>query len=174
MKVSELDALPADQAAELLRSCCGSSRWVNAMVARRPHGTLPNLLATAAAAWRDTGPADWDEAFAQHPRIGESRPAAPVSEAARGWSAREQGGLDLADAAVRAALASGNREYERRFGRIFIVRAGGKSPEELLENLRSRLLNPPEDELRIAAGEQGKITMLRLGTLFSDEGATIR
>ena len=174
MKVSELDALPADQAAELLRSCCGSSRWVNDMVARRPHGTLPNLLAAAAAAWRDTGPADWDEAFAHHPRIGESRAAAPVSETARGWSAREQGGLDLTDAAVRAALASGNREYERRFGRIFIVRADGKSPEELLDNLRSRLLNPPEEELRVAAGEQGKITMLRLGTLLSDEGATIR
>ena len=174
MQVSDLDALPADQAAELLRSCCGSSRWVNEMVARRPHGTLPNLLAAAAAAWRDTGPADWDEAFAHHPRIGESRAAAPVSETARGWSAREQGGLDLTDAAVGAALASGNCEYERRFGRIFIVHAGGKSPEQLLENLRGRLLNPPDEELRVAAGEQGKITMLRLGTLFSDEGATIR
>ena len=174
MRVAELDALPADQAAELLRSCCGSSRWVNEMVARRPHGTLPNLLAAAEDAWRDTGPADWDEAFAHHPRIGESRSAAPVSETARKWSAREQGGLDLTDAAVRAALASGNREYERRFGRIFVVRAGGKSPEELLENLRSRLLNPPDEERRVAAGEQGKITMLRLGTLFSDEGATIR
>ena len=174
MTVSELDTLPADQAADLLRSCCGSSRWVKAMVARRPHGTLASLLAAADAAWRDTGPADWDEAFAHHPRIGESRAAVPVSETARGWSARVQGGLVLSDAAVRAALASGIRDYERRFGRIFIVRADGKSPRALLENLRSRLLNPPEDELRVAAGEQGKITMLRLGMLFSDQGATNR
>jgi 2-oxo-4-hydroxy-4-carboxy-5-ureidoimidazoline decarboxylase len=141
------------------------------MAARRPYASAPDLLQAAAAVWEETGPEDWEEAFAHHPRIGEQRAAARVSDTARAWSAGEQGGVAEADAAVRAGLAACNREYERRFGRIFIVSASGLGPEELLTNLRSRLTNSPEEELRIAAAEQGKITRLRLRALFSDEGA---
>ena len=63
------------------------------------------------------------------------------------------------------ALAEGNREYERRFGYIFIVCASGKSADEMLRcsaaACRIRLMS----EIRIAAEEQAKITELRLEKL---------
>lgn len=172
MRVAEFNQLAPLSAHELLRSCCGAKRWIREMSARRPYASLDHLLAAAEAVWRETGPADWEEAFAQHPRIGESRARAEVTETARTWSAHEQGGLSVADDAARARLAKGNQAYERRFGRIFIVSAGGKSPQQLLENLESRLDNPPDEELRVAAAEQGKITLLRLRKTFSDDGVT--
>ena len=142
------------------------------MSARRPYASLDDLLNAAAAAWEEAGPDDWDEAFAHHPRIGESRTEAAVSDMARSWSAGEQGAVAQAEEVVRSGLVKGNAEYERRFGRMFIVYASGRSPAELLANLQGRLSNAPEEELRIAAAEQGKITLQRLRKLFADEGAT--
>ncbi len=78
------------------------------------------------------------------------------------WSAQEQSGVRTADDTTRAALASANREYERRFGHIFLVCATGKSADEMLGLLRVRLDNDPDTELRIAAHEQRTITRLRL------------
>lgn len=173
MKIAEFNALAPRDARALLRSCCGATRWVREMSARRPYASLDDVLNAAAALWEEAGPDDWDEAFAHHPRIGESHTRAAVSETARAWSAGEQGGVPHAEEQVLAGLASGNQEYERRFGRIFIVHAGGKTPAELLEILRNRLSNPPGEELRIAAAEQGMITLRRLMTLFADEGANV-
>jgi OHCU decarboxylase len=166
--VAELDALPDARAAALLRPCCGASRWVAGMVARRPHGSLGALLAAADAVWRSLGPADWREAFAHHPRIGERQAA--VAQEARGaaWSAGEQARVGVAPADVRAALAAANREYEGRFGHIYVVCATGKSAEEMLAIARARLGNDPETELRVAAEEQRKITRLRLEKLFAE------
>ena len=79
--------------------------------------------------------------------------------------------MDAADAGARRALADANREYEQRFGRIYIVCASGRGPEDLLRDLRDRMANSPEHELTIAAREQGRITRQRLRRLFSDEGA---
>lgn len=171
MKVAEFNRLRDEEAGALLVNCCGASRWVRGMLAGRPFANLAELLVRADQEWRDTGPADWEEAFSHHPRIGETRTEAPVGEAARRWSAAEQGGLAAADAGVRHALARANREYEERFGRIYIVCARGRGPEELLQDLRGRMANSPEQELKIAAAEQGRITRQRLGRLFPDEGA---
>ena len=62
-----------------------------------------------------------------------------------------------------SALAEANAAYLDRFGFIFIVCATGKTAEEMLTLLRSRLLNNRATELRAAAEEQAKITALRLG-----------
>jgi 2-oxo-4-hydroxy-4-carboxy-5-ureidoimidazoline decarboxylase len=72
-----------------------------------------------------------------------------------------------ADAKTLAALRDENLAYEARFGFIFIVCATGKTAGEMLSLLRARLLNEPEVELSIAAGEQAKITLLRLEKLAS-------
>ena len=161
-----LNALPAREAGELLRACCGSSRWADAMLARRPFERIADLLEAADDAWRATGPRDWDEAFAHHPRIGERRAAAPVSAEAVAWSAEEQSAAAGAAPAARAALAEANEAYERRFGRIYIVCAAGRSAEEMLADIAARMQNDPERERAIAAEEQRKITRLRLKTLI--------
>jgi 2-oxo-4-hydroxy-4-carboxy-5-ureidoimidazoline decarboxylase len=170
MTIEEFDLLSTAEAESALRSCCGASRWVHAMVAGRPYRAMERLLAHADEAWRRTGPTDWEEAFAHHPRIGEAGARATVSATARGWSSREQAQVAGADSTVRTALAEGNREYERRFGRIYIVCAAGRAPEELLADLTSRLGNPPDLELRVAAEAQRQITQQRLRRLFAAPG----
>ena len=166
LTLARLNALPVAEAAEQLRACCGSSRWVEAMLARRPFASMDHLLAAADDAWRATGPRDWDEAFAHHPRIGERQAAAPVSATAGAWSAGEQATAVGGGAAVRAALAEANAAYERRFGRIYLVCAAGRSAEELLADVAARMRNDPEREREVAVEEQRKITRLRLNTLI--------
>jgi 2-oxo-4-hydroxy-4-carboxy-5-ureidoimidazoline decarboxylase len=137
------------------------------MLARRPFGTFQHLVDDAEEIWWSLEPDDWREAFDHHPRIGEHASVAPQGETARDWSSAEQHGATRADESTRRALAEGNREYERRFGHIFLVCATGKSAEEMLAMLRERLSNGPATELRVAAAEQAKITRLRLEKLFA-------
>lgn len=135
------------------------------MVSERPFGGRDALLRAAAREWWALGPDDWREAFAHHPRIGDRDALRSRFAATRALSEREQSGVAGASDAVLDALADGNHAYEARFGHIFIVCATGKTAEEMLEILTSRLATDPESELKIAAEEQAKITALRLDAL---------
>ena len=169
LSVAKLNTMPEAQASEVLAECCGASRWVSGMLARRPFKSRAAVLSTADEIWRSLDPADWREAFSHHPRIGERKSAVPQSERGSAWAAGEQAGVERARGDVRDALAAANREYERRFGYIYIVFATGKSAEEMLALARQRLRNDPDVELRAAAEEQRKITRLRLDKLL-DKG----
>jgi 2-oxo-4-hydroxy-4-carboxy-5-ureidoimidazoline decarboxylase len=162
--LTEFNGLPPDEAARHLAACCGSSRWVAGVVARRPFDSVEHLISVSDEVWRSTGRSDWDEAFAHHPRIGERQAAAHVSATAQAWSAGEQRAASGDE--TRAALAQANEAYERRFGRIYLVCAAGRSGEELLADIGMRMMNPPERELAIAVEEQRKITTLRLQSLI--------
>lgn len=165
--LERLNALaPADAEAEL-RTCCGSRRWARELAARRPFRDEAELFAAADEVWWTLEPEDWQEAFRAHPRIGERKAEAAQTVRAAAWSAQEQAGVSAAGEEVTAALAAGNREYERRFGHIYLVCATGKSAEEMLGILRARLANDPDEELRVAAAEQAKITRLRLEKLLA-------
>ncbi len=170
MKADGLERLnslpPAEAEAELLK-CCGSTRWAGRVADARPFESFGALLEEADRTWWSLGREDWLEAFRSHPKIGERKAAAEVSEEARRWSEREQAGARGAPAETLAALAEANREYEERFGYIFIVCATGKSAEEMLALLRARLGNDAEDELRVAAEEQRRITHLRIEKLLN-------
>jgi allantoicase len=147
------------QAESDLRSCCAASQWVRQMLASRPFDGGSELLAGAETIWWELDPQDWREAFAAHPRIGEN----PRTE----WAREEQAGATSAPSDTMRALADVNREYERRFGHIFIVFATGKTADEMLAIARQRMQNSPEQELRNAAEQQLKITKLRLMKLVS-------
>ena len=137
------------------------------MTAARPFASLEDLLDKADSLWRSLTEEDWLEAFRAHPKIGEQKAAAAQSEQARSWSTQEQSGTVSAGAETKAALATGNQEYEKRFGFIFIVCATGKTSEEMLAILNRRLQNEPGTELPVAAAEQRKITRLRLEKLLT-------
>lgn len=169
MDVAAFNAMSNGEAAEVLRSCCGSSKWVDDVVSRRPFSSIEPLRAAADEAWDRTGPEDWHEAFSHHPRIGERSAATSQSTRSSGWSSSEQSGVQSADDSVQVALAQINRDYENRFGHIYIVCATGKSANEMLDIARERLSNDPPAELRIAAEEQRKIMQLRLHKLFGDQ-----
>ena len=152
---------PEDAEKEIL-PCCGSNAWARELAKRRPLENPDLLLAASDQIWRGLCPSDWLEAFSKHPRIGE-RPAPPAASGqSAAWSAQEQQTIGTAVESIREALAEANREYERRFGRTFIVCATGKLAPEMLDILGRRLHNDEATELREAAEEQRKITNLRL------------
>jgi 2-oxo-4-hydroxy-4-carboxy-5-ureidoimidazoline decarboxylase len=162
-----IDTVPADEARTLLRTCCGSARWVEEMLARRPFGSQDQLLQAARDVWFSLSNADWREAFNHHPKIGDRESLRRQFAEARHLAEKEQAGAADASGEVLTALAAANREYEKAFGHIFIVCATGLSAEEMLARLRERLENDPHIEIRIAAEEQAKITDLRLRGLSS-------
>ena len=141
------------------------------MAAARPFPDVTALLAQADTVWAQLDAADWLEAFAAHPRIGEQQAGRAGGASAAGreehddWSAREQAGV-TADS--RQQFAALNREYEERFGHIFIVCATGKSADEMVVLLRRRMRNNPDDELREAVEQQRQIMQLRLRRLIED------
>ena len=146
----------------MLLRACGSTRWVDRMMARRPFGNDARLLFAARNEWFGLTEADWLEAFSHHPKIGDRAALAERFPATHDLSAKEQAGVGGAGADVITALAEANDLYEQRFGFIFIVCATGKTAEEMLQLLRDRLPNDRATELRVAAEEQAKITALRL------------
>lgn len=158
MTLDQLNSLPPDAARRELSRCCGSGRWAEAMTGRRPFHAADDLHRAAEAVWWSLGGADWLEAFAHHPRIGER---------AAGWAKEEQAGVGAASNATMTTLAALNEEYERRFGYVFLICATGKSADEMLGELQRRLGNDPDAELRTAAAEQSRITRLRLEKLLT-------
>jgi 2-oxo-4-hydroxy-4-carboxy-5-ureidoimidazoline decarboxylase len=120
------------------------------------------LLEAAGEEWRNLGERDWDEAFRSHPRIGETHAVLPAGAQSVAWSAQEQREAADPGDAIKIALSDANREYEERFGRIFIVCASGKTAPEILAILRRRLQNDRETELREAVEQQRQIIELRI------------
>jgi len=160
-----LDDASAAEAGDLLRTCCGSTRWVERMERRRPFGDQAALLSSAAEVWWGLGQDDWREAFAHHPKIGDRDALERRFATTAHLSAAEQHGVEGARSEVLTALSEANRLYEATFGYIFIVCAHGRSAEEMLALLRDRLSNDPAVEIRVAASEQAAITRLRLNEL---------
>jgi OHCU decarboxylase len=159
MTLVELNRLLDAQAESELLRCCASHRWAHLMATERPFANADVIAAVAQRLWWSLAAADWLEAFAAHPRIGERATSA--------WSAQEQSRAVATSDATRARLAAGNRAYEERFGYTFLVCATDKSADDILAMLDRRLHNEPGDELQIAADEQRKITALRLAKLIT-------
>lgn len=156
--------------ASLLR-CCGSTRWAAMMVAGRPYRSRTHLFGHAEDVWWHLEDRDWHEAFAHHPRIGAAPATFKVrlgqssSGSSAEWAKNEQSGTRGADEATLERLAEGNRAYEAKFGHVFLICATGLSATEMSAALDQRLGNDAHAELRNAAGEQVKITRLRLAKL---------
>jgi OHCU decarboxylase len=162
------NSLPPIQAAVEIFPCCGSNSWARQLAALRPIEDEDSLLAASDKICRSLTEADWMEAFAHHPRIGQS--VAPSTTPARSaqWSSQEQQRVGAAGIDMIAALAEGNRAYEQRFNRIFIVCAAGKSAHTILDILQRRLRNDEQTELQESAEQQRQITSLRLKKWISE------
>jgi len=154
--------LSEEEAAQEIWACCGSAGWAHRVAARRPLQDAASLLAASDEIWLSLETPDWMEAFSKHPRIGERKAPALASAPSAAWSAEEQRKVAAAGDSMQLAFAEGNREYERRFQRVFIVCASGKSAPEILGILRRRLQNDEATELQEAVEEQRKITNIRL------------
>ncbi|MEO6511485.1 MAG: 2-oxo-4-hydroxy-4-carboxy-5-ureidoimidazoline decarboxylase [Nocardioides sp.] len=163
VQIRAFNELAAADAAGLVRACADIDAWVDAVVIGRPFDDLAALTAYAerqAATW--TGD-EIEAALADHPRIGERHSGGGASAS---MSRQEQSGVGD-DEDVKARLAEGNRRYEARFHRIYLVRAAGRTAEEMLAMLDDRLTNDPETELKVTGGQLAEIAVLRLKGLFT-------
>ena len=167
MTLSELNNLPAAARAEELRRCCGSAAWVAALNQQFPLPDADALFRQATRIWNSLSAADWREAFAHHPKIGDVGALREKFASTSTWAEGEQGAVRQASEETLRHLAAGNAAYEQRFGYIFIVCATGKTADEMLALLQARLPNDPAAEILIAAGEQNKITRIRLEKLLA-------
>ena len=159
MRLDELNALPPAEADAALRPCVDIDSWVRGLVDARPYADRADLLARADDLARAWTPAEVEQALADHPRIGERHAG---SGASAQMSGREQAGVDQRDADLQRRLAEGNAAYEERFDRIYLVRAAGRSADEILALLEERLGNDPDTELGVTAGPLREIALLRL------------
>ena len=163
MTLKDFNNLEKDSAAKELFSCCGSQKWVSSLMQKFPFVSQEALVEGATQAWYDEcDKTDWQESFAHHPKIGDKKSLAEK------FAGKEQAGVAAATEEIIDTLAKANAVYEKKFGFIFIVCATGRSAEEMLRLLNARLKNGIDDELRIAMGEQHKITLIRFKKLFVD------
>lgn len=165
MNLQDFNTAPAGRLRPPLAACCDVPRWVDRVLAGRPYADGGALAEVADRAVRELDEGEVALALAAHPRIGD-RASGETTEAT--WSRGEQAGVGD-DPAIREALAAGNREYEQRFGRVFLICATGLSAAEMLTALRHRLTNDDATEATAVQEELRKIALLRLTKLLTAE-----
>jgi 2-oxo-4-hydroxy-4-carboxy-5-ureidoimidazoline decarboxylase len=173
--VADLDAADAAEARDALRPCCASGSWLAIMIAGRPYHTLDALTSASDRALSRLSSADVEEALAAHPRIGErsARTGEGGARAGEGdggreaaWSRQEQSATATIDRSTADELVAGNAAYEERFGHVFLIRATGRSTEEMLAQLRARLGHDAATEQDVVRRELAEIVRIRLAKAF--------
>lgn len=159
MTLEDFNVAERDQAMAAVRPCLDIPRWVEAVVDGRPYADTTAVLAQARAAAEPFDQSEIDGALAHHPRIGE-RSAGSGTEAR--MSAAEQASLGDSSAELEQALAAGNADYERRFDRVFLIRAAGRSRSEILAELERRMEHSEDQELVVIGEQLREIAVLRL------------
>ncbi|MGK3142836.1 2-oxo-4-hydroxy-4-carboxy-5-ureidoimidazoline decarboxylase [Pantoea sp. C2G6] len=159
MELTRFNQLAPEEAQSAIAHCVAIPHWQQALVAARPFDSSAALLAAGDALARQWQSADLQAALAAHPRIGE-RASGADKEAA--LSRGEQSAMQQADRALQQAMQQGNQAYEARFGRVFLIRARGRSGEQMLAELQRRLENDEQSEQQEALDQLREITLLRL------------
>lgn len=167
--LNEFNTLPEAEAYKPLEQCCVSKTWIDKMIDSRPFSSENELITKAADIWyNNCTPEDYKEAFTGHPKIGDIKSLKEKFSHTQSWAENEQKGVAGADEKVIRELTEINRQYEEKFGYIFIVSASGKTAGEMLTLLKARISHTEVDEIAVAMNEQHKITVIRLAGLIED------
>ncbi len=169
MKISDFNNLEQVVAYKTIEACCAAPAWVKAIIAERPFNDLNHLLIEADKHWHTMDESNLLAAFLAHPKIGDVESLHKKFSNTKAIASNEQSGVTQSTKAILSQLAQQNEEYYKKFGFIFIVFATGKTAQEMLQLLQTRLPNSRAVELKNAAIEQRKITELRLKKLFKDQ-----
>lgn len=161
----DFNHLPDKDALALLRPCVAIPAWAEALVRGRPYPSREALFNAATAQAQTWDDAALAQALSAHPRIGEKLTG---SQAEAALSRQEQGAVNDRDATLAQALREGNARYEARFGRVFLIRAKGRSGEDILQALHARLENSDAQEVRAALEQLREITLLRLEGVINE------
>ncbi|MBL4654743.1 MAG: 2-oxo-4-hydroxy-4-carboxy-5-ureidoimidazoline decarboxylase [Bacteroidia bacterium] len=168
MNLEEFNNLDEGARRDALSKCCGANKWIEKMLNASAVESLELLLEQADKNWYDCTESDWLEAFTHHPKIGDLKSLEKKFDSTKEMAGNEQSAVNVAAEDVLIELANHNERYEEKFGYIFIVCATGKSANEMLELLKTRINNNSEEEIKIAMEEQNKITKLRLQKLLTE------
>ncbi|WP_436850521.1 2-oxo-4-hydroxy-4-carboxy-5-ureidoimidazoline decarboxylase [Streptomyces griseoloalbus] len=151
--LEQFNTAPAQDAERALLACLHSLRWALRMAGHRPYPDPASLLAASDEAAYDLSPKELAEALAA-----EALPALP------------EGTYSAAHTALNAAHAA----YETKFGHAFVICLDGVPPEEtldrILEDIRSRLANDPDEERVVAAEELRRLARERLTNMLRGAG----
>ncbi|CAN5619954.1 2-oxo-4-hydroxy-4-carboxy-5-ureidoimidazoline decarboxylase [soil metagenome] len=170
MKITDLNNCGSETAKIEILKCCTSEEWAKRMVKSLPFEDLDAMTEIAEDIWTNRiFDKDRLEAFSGHPKIGDVNSLKEKYANTAAMAGNEQAGVDTASNKTIEELARFNSEYESKFGYIFIVCATGKSAEEMLDILKSRINNDPKKEMIIASEEQNKITKIRINKIFEEE-----
>ena len=164
MQLTDFNSLSRADALEAIRPALDIPRWLEAVADARPYRHHDALLGTAREAAEPFSGEEIDQALSHHPRIGER---ARGDSAEAGLSRAEQSAVDPSDADVQRRLQEGNRAYEEKFGQVFLIRAAGRSPEEILQQLSERLQHDAATERTVVADQLRQIALLRLEGLVT-------
>lgn len=148
----------------VLRPCVDIERWAQEIIGARPFASRDELLACARTVADPFTEEEVTSAMAHHPRIGE-RAAGGSTEAA--LSRQEQSGVDATDSETMSALTEANRTYEAKFDQVFLIRAAGRTPQEVIEALHQRLGHSADEEAIIVSQQLREIAVLRLKGVVS-------
>ncbi len=162
MTIDQFNDLSSESAQDQLNSCCTSVNWQKEVIKARPYKDREEFFLSQEKIWLSLSKEDFLEAFDGHPKIGDVSSLKKKYAHTKALASGEQSGVNTASEEVINELSKLNLEYDKKFGFIFIVCATGKSALEMLNLLKERMNNSQEDELIIAAGEQAKITKIRL------------
>jgi len=161
MQLETFNQLASSQARLVLQACVHIPTWVSELIQKRPYSSKEQLYQAAdeqAATWQWS---EISEALSKHPRIGEKKAAAVLSGKEKQFSQREQAQIET-DAVLQLALYQGNLDYEYKFGHIFLIRAAGRSGQQILSELQRRLVNTGEQEKNEVRQQLSEIALLRL------------
>jgi len=167
LQLAEFNNLSEAESIEFLEQCCSAAKWAQRVSASRPYDSQEELLKSAEITWAGMLEQDWLQAFDGHPQIGDPDSLKKKYQSTHGLASNEQSGVQLASDATIDALAAANQSYLDKFGFIFIICATGKSAEQMLQSINSRLGNSRPQELQNAAAEQFKITCIRINKLIN-------
>ncbi|MFH9331734.1 2-oxo-4-hydroxy-4-carboxy-5-ureidoimidazoline decarboxylase [Streptomyces althioticus] len=144
---------PGPDAERALLSCLHSLRWARLLAGHRPYPDTASLLAAADEAAYDLSPEEITEALA-------SEPLPPLPE-------------DTYSAA-HTALNAAHAAYEAKFGHVFVLCLDGVPENEaldrVLENIRSRLANDPEEEQTVTRDQLRLLARERLSNALGGVG----
>lgn len=166
MTIEQLNNSDSERASYLLRQCCTSDAWINALVARRPYDNIDQLHNAADICWQELAEKEYLQAFDGHPKIGDVSSLKAKYANTKLVASGEQSRVEQATDDIITELSQGNSDYHEKFGFIFIVCATGKSAKEMSDLLQTRLPNDRATEIINAAAEQAKIFHLRIDKLF--------
>ena len=169
MTLNELNALTPSQAYQYFEQACAAKNWVSRMVEARPYYSLARIETQAKLAWKACNNDDILEAFTAHPMIGDVDSLRAKFANTKAIASGEQSGTAQASEETLLALKKANEDYLKKHGFIFIICATGLSADTMLNALLARLPNSTDEEITIAAGEQLKITLLRLNKALTEE-----